>query len=106
MSGKFSRRNPAMVSLSNEHTAILDAIAVVHYNIPRTRMVAALIDRALPLVVAELKKRDPEKFREIMRMVEHLKTHVEPTPVLSTVGVIDLAERRFERDRGRSRDQV
>lgn len=96
VSGKFSRRNPAMVTLSDAHVAIIDAIAIAYLGVPRTRLVANLIERALPSVLADLKSDKPETYARVSELAAALRGHVErKTPL--PVGVVDLAHRRFER---------
>lgn len=104
MAGRFSRRHPALVALGDEHVAVLDAIALVHYSIPRTRMVAALIDRALPELLEEIEGAYPGKLKEIEGMAKALHTHIEQAS--PRAGIIDLVERRRARKAAKRKERI
>ena len=104
MAGKFARRNPASVTLTDDQVALLDAIALCYYGVPRTRLVQKAIDLWLPVWIEEIERRDPAKGKEIRSMAAALSSHVERAPV--PVGVVDLAARRDERVRRRMRWRI
>lgn len=119
MPGKFARRNPASVTLTDDQVALLDAIALCYYNVPRSRLVQKAIDLWLPVWIEEIERRDPAKGKEIRAMETALRTHVERKPPAERVAaiieehgrapaprVVDLAARRDEKMRRRIRERL
>jgi hypothetical protein len=113
MSGRFSRRNPAMVELSNDQVALIDSIALEHYGCPRKSLVEELLRRALPLLLEELERDRPGIVKKIQRSAKILRGRVERsdlkivkgTPGPLPTGVVDLAQRREARRRAREHER-
>lgn len=102
MSGRSGIRNPTTVTLTSEHAALIDTLALVNYGAPRNRVVAALLDRILPKVLAEVRREQPGRLREAEKTIRRLRAQGGS----SLAGVVDLAQRREARKRTRDQDRM
>lgn len=103
-------RRKAVVVLDPAQAALLDALALIHYRVPRTRLVKEALDEWLPGALEEMRRLHPEEVREVDRLSRltirrdacgRARVGLAPAPA----GVIDLVQRRLARQQQRRRSR-